>query len=195
VLVGAAGVMMLGLGSAQTGAPAARPAATSATAPTSQGSRLTYPKGHLPRITLADGEQRQIRSLLKVDHPLHYGDYVWDDAAVPAGDVWVRVDLQRQILSVFRGGHEIGTAVIVYGTDGKATPRGVFPVIEKARYHRSSTYDADMPFMLRLTSDGVAVHASMVRQGAATHGCIGVPSVFARLLFAQVKRGDEVAIS
>ena len=59
--------------------------------------------------------------------------------------------------------------------------------MERAREHRSSLYDADMPFMLRLTGDGVALHASDVRFGRATHGCIGLPPAFAEKLFDQVR--------
>ena len=84
--------------------------------------------------------------------------------------------------------------MILYGTDGKPTPTGVFPVLERAAEHRSAAYDADMPYMLRLTADGVAIHASPVARGAATHGCIGVPFDFAERLFGQVRRGDLVAI-
>jgi lipoprotein-anchoring transpeptidase ErfK/SrfK len=135
-----------------------------------------------------------VRSLLNVRRQFHYGDYVWNDANVPPGQAWVRVDLGRQTLSVFRAGHEIGATVILYGTDGKPTPTGVFPILQKAKQHRSTLYDAEMPYMLRLTGDGVAIHASNVRERAATHGCIGVPAAFARLLFDQVRRGDLVAI-
>jgi lipoprotein-anchoring transpeptidase ErfK/SrfK len=107
----------------------------------------------------------------------------------------VRVDLARQLISVFRGGHEIGTAVILYGGDGKATPRGDFEILQKAADYHSRTYDAAMPFMLRLTADGVAIHASEVSEGFATHGCVGVPEGFARRLFAVAKLGDRVSIS
>lgn len=156
--------------------------------------RVRYPAGHYPFLTLPDGGRRNIRSLLNVDRPIRFGDYLWDDTGVPTGEVWVRVDLARQTLSVFRAGHEIGSTVILYGAEGKPTPPGVYPVLERAEHHRSSLYDAEMPYMLRLTADGVAVHASNVRASAATHGCIGVPLAFARLLFAQVRRGDIVAI-
>ena len=56
------------------------------------------------------------------------------------------------------------------------------------------SYDAAMPYMLRLTEDGVAIHGSNVRQGYATHGCIGVPIDFAKLLFGAAKKGDPVVI-
>lgn len=158
------------------------------------GERLTYPANRRPVLTLPDGERRVVHSLLNARAPMRYGQYLWNDAGVPAGPVWVRVDLAGQTLSIFRAGHEIGTAVILYGTDGTPTPTGVFPVLEKAREHRSSLYDAEMPYMLRLTGDGVAIHASDVRVGRATHGCIGVPPAFAALLFEQVRRRDPVAI-
>ena len=115
-------------------------------------------------------------------------------AGVPAGPIWLRVDLHSQLISVFRGGHEIGTAVIVYGADGLPTPTGKFPILAKLKDHRSGTYDAPMPYTLRLTGDGVSIHASSVRWGAATHGCIGIPLPFAQRLFAAAHVGDEVDI-
>lgn len=172
----------------------AKPQPLPAIDPPSAARRIVYPAGRYPVLTLPNGERRQVRSLLDIERPLEFGGFVWDEAGVPAGPVWVRVDLGLQTLSVFRAGHEIGTAVILYGADGKPTPAGVYPVLERARDHRSTLYDAPMPYMLRLTRDGVAIHASSVRASAATHGCIGVPLAFARRLFAQVRRGDRVAI-
>ena len=143
----------------------------------------------------AQGLDRDIQSILNVRKRMQFGDYVWNDRNVPKGTVWVRVDLKSQILSVFRSGHEIGTAVILYGAEEKETPDGTFPVLAKIRDHRSATYDnAPMPYTLRLTGDGVAIHGSNVRWGAATHGCIGVPVEFAAKLFDEVKKGDHVVI-
>lgn len=156
--------------------------------------RTTYAASRMPQITMPGGRHERVRSMLNVERPLRYGDFVWNEAGVPAGRTWVRVDLKRQTLSVFRDGHEIGTAVILYGTDGKPTPNGDFTILQRAEHHRSSLYDAEMPYMLRLTGDGVAIHASAVRRGTATHGCIGVPEEFARQLFAAMRRGDHVAI-
>lgn len=156
--------------------------------------RVRYPEGHLPVLVLPDGQRREVRSLLNIRRAMQFGDFVWNDDGIAPGPAWVRVDLARQTLSVFRGGHEIGSAVILFGADGRQTPGGVFPVLAKAAAHRSTLYDAEMPFMLRLTGDGVAIHGSHVREGAATHGCVGVPLSFARLLFGQIRVGDEVAI-
>jgi lipoprotein-anchoring transpeptidase ErfK/SrfK len=136
-----------------------------------------------------------IKSILDVPQRMSYGDYVWNDRGVPAGPVWIRVDLGSQLLSVFRSGHEIGTAVILYGADGLPTPTGKFPILAKWKDHKSATYgDAPMPYTLRLTNDGVSIHGSNVRWGFATHGCVGVPKDFAAKLFNVVQRGDEVFI-
>lgn len=177
------------------------------TVPMSLASKVTSVRleTHLPGRTYLNGAQlqqayrsgqldRPIKSLLAIDEPLEHGEYRWDDEGVAEGPTWVRVDLNSQILSVFRGGHEIGTAVILYGAQSKETPPGVYPIMAKAREHRSSLYDADMPFTLRLTNDGISIHGSDVRWGAATHGCIGVPLPFAEKLFDAVAKNDEVTV-
>jgi lipoprotein-anchoring transpeptidase ErfK/SrfK len=157
------------------------------------------------RIQISDAQQREaqasglvdqpIKTLLDVPQRMSYGDFVWNDRGVPAGPVWIRVDLGSQLLSVFRSGHEIGTSVVLYGADGLATPTGKFPILAKWKDHKSATYgDAPMPYTLRLTNDGVSIHGSNVRWGFATHGCVGVPKKFAAKLFDVVSKGDEVLI-
>jgi lipoprotein-anchoring transpeptidase ErfK/SrfK len=171
--------------------PAAAPVSASTPAIVADGIRLRFD----PRpLAMPDGATRPVRSLLETRGAMRFGDFGWSEEGVPPGPVWVRVDLSKQLISVFRGEHEIGTAVILYGTDGKPTPTGNFPILARAVHHRSSLYDAEMPYMLRLTHDGVAIHASAVQAGAATHGCIGVPEAFARHLYGAVRRGDPVAI-
>lgn len=135
-----------------------------------------------------------ISTVLNVRRAMHYGDYIWDESGVAPGSAWVRVDLDAQIISVFRAGHEIGTAVILYGADKKPTPTGRFPILAKLKDHQSSLYDAKMPYTLRLTGDGIAIHGSNVRKGLATNGCIGVPEDFAAKLFDQMNVGSEVVI-
>jgi len=180
---------------ARSGPPGQRPQGSMPRSPElSRRTRIVYPADKAPELVLPDGSRRVVRSLLKARGPLRHGDFIWHDEGVPSGRVWVRVDLGHQLLSVFRAGHEIGTAVILYGTRLKPTPPGIYPIMARARHHRSNLYDAEMPFMLRLTNDGVAIHASDVRARAATHGCIGLPSAFARRLFEQARRGDLVII-
>lgn len=163
-------------------------------APHPTGPRIWYAANNTPRLTLPDGQHKIVHSVLNITEPMHFGSYVWNDTNIPDGPVWVRVDLEKQLLSVFRAGHEIGSAVILYGAAGKPTPTGDFAILEKRRDYHSRSYDAPMPFMLRLTDDGVAIHGSDVRKDWATHGCIGVPLEFARLLFAVAHKGDLVVI-
>jgi hypothetical protein len=156
--------------------------------------RIAVPAESMRAAFAAGLIDRPVNTILAVPRRMTYGDYRWDEKGVPQGPTWIRVDLNSQILSVFRGGHEIGTAVILYGADAVPTPTGKFPVLAKLKDHRSATYDAPMPFTLRLTADGVSIHASNVRWGYATHGCIGVPEAFAERLFAATHVGDEVLI-
>ncbi len=136
-----------------------------------------------------------IRRVLDTGGPIRFGKWFWDDAGVPAGPVVITVDTAAEVLSIFRGGYEIGTTAVIYGADHKPTPLGVFPITQKDAAHVSSLYDAPMPYMLRLTDDGVSIHGSQISADYATHGCIGVPLAFAKKLFAAVKLGDKVVVT
>jgi hypothetical protein len=157
-------------------------------------ARISYPKDHYPELALPGGQHVTVRSLLNITKPMHFGDFVWNEDSIPEGPMLVRVDLSHQMISVFRGGQEIGSAVILYGSDGTPTPDGRFPILMKDAHYFSHTYQVPMPYTLLLTKDGVAVHGSSVREGWATHGCVGVPLDFARLLFKSVKKGDPVFV-
>ena len=136
-----------------------------------------------------------VKRVMTLPGPLTHGRHYWDEAGVPDGPIVITVDLAAQVLSVFRGGYEIGTAVILYGATDKPTPLGSFPILMKDAHHVSSLYGAPMPYTMRLTNDGVAVHGTRVAWGYATHGCIGVPIPFAKLLFRVAKVGDRVIIT
>ena len=153
----------------------------------------------LGAASAALGEQKQllpkgVKSLLRVPRALEHGDYVWNDEGVGPGKLAVFVDMRRQMISVYRGGHEIGTAVIVYGGNGYESPIGRFPILRMYRDYHSRSYDAPMPFSMFVTTDGVALHGSPMAADRATHGCIGLPVAFAGLLFEQAEKGDVVEI-
>lgn len=134
------------------------------------------------------------RSLLDTKYRLRHGDYDWNDTDVPAGKLRIWVDLRRQMISVFRGGHEIGTAVIVYGAEEMQSPLGRFAILSKAADYHSRSYDAPMPYSMFITNTGIALHGSPMSSRRATHGCIGLPVGFAKLLFAAARRGDTVDV-
>lgn len=136
-----------------------------------------------------------VKRILQIDEPFVHGYYKWDDEGVPDGEIVITVDLKAESLSVFRDGYEIGATVIKFGDALKPTPTGVFPITQKSKDHVSNIYHVPMPYMLRLTNDGIAIHAAEVKWGYGTRGCIGVPEEFARLLFEQVKLGDRVIVT
>jgi hypothetical protein len=125
------------------------------------------------------------------------GEFIWDaDAARTAnGRAVVVVNLRARVLSVYKGGVEVGRSSILYGAPDKPTPLGTFPILEKRRDHVSNIYNAPMPHMQRLTWDGVALHGSpRLGDNLATNGCVGLPREFAALLFAVTQVGDEVIV-
>ena len=139
-----------------------------------------------------------IKSILPITGPIKYGEWHWDESKAPAeGRLVMTVDLQARVISVFRDGHEIGAAAALLGTDEHPTPVGQFPILTKERHNVSEKYgNAPMPWTLRLTWDGVAIHGgSTVELGYASHGCIGVPDEFVSRLYDIAKTGDVVIIT
>ena len=132
--------------------------------------------------------------LLELDRVLAPGDYAWNEEGAD-GAPWFVVDLARSEFHAFRGDLEIGRTAVLHGKVEKPTPIGTFRISEKDVDHVSNIYNgAPMPFMLRLTNDGVAIHASTVEYGENTHGCVGVPYEFAQKLFATAGLGTPVVI-
>ena len=148
-------------------------------------------------VALASDDPFVIKSILPIEGSIRYGDWFWDESAAPrTGKLVITVDLEARVISAFRDGHEIGTAVALLGTRKHPTPVGTFPILTKERNNVSEKYsNAPMPFTLRLTWDGIAIHGSPVLNGYASHGCIGVPDEFAAKLFAAASRGDKVIIT
>lgn len=138
-----------------------------------------------------------IKRVLPIEGPIRYGEWHWDDEGVPDGPLVMTVDLQARVISVFRNGYEIGAAAALLGTPEHPTPTGTFPILTKERDNVSEQYNnAPMPWTLRLTWDGVAVHGgSTVERGYASHGCISVPDEFASRLFDEAEIGDVVIIT
>jgi lipoprotein-anchoring transpeptidase ErfK/SrfK len=128
---------------------------------------------------------------------LRPGQYRWHAEAAPAeGPVSILVSLPLQRAYVFRAGVAIGVSTVSSGQPGYDTPTGAFTILEKDVDHRSNLYeDAPMPFMLRLTWDGVALHAGQVAAEPASHGCVRLPRAFARRLYAITGIGTRVVVT
>jgi hypothetical protein len=124
------------------------------------------------------------------------GEFVWHPEIAPAGPVVVVVSLDEQRAYVYRNGIAIGVSTISSGRRGYETPPGVFTILQKEVEHYSNKYDdAPMPFMERLTWDGVAMHGGSLPGYPASHGCIRLPQAFARKLFDVTKRGVTVVVA
>ena len=134
-------------------------------------------------------------ALLPVHRWLASGEYAWRDEDTPPGPVTIVVDIRARTLSVYRQGIEIGRSSVVYGYEDKPTPLGTFSILQKKADHISNLYNAPMPWMLRLTWDGVAIHGSEMADDKATHGCIGVPTAFGEKLFALAQKGGRVIVN
>lgn len=123
------------------------------------------------------------------------GRYVWRDDGEAAGPVRILVSLPLQLAFVWRGSALIGISSVSTGIIGHDTPTGTFTILEKDPDHHSNLYDnAPMPWMLRLTWDGVALHAGKVTGEPASHGCIRLPAAFAKNLYAVADVGTTVSV-
>ncbi|MBS7457411.1 L,D-transpeptidase [Coralloluteibacterium stylophorae] len=127
---------------------------------------------------------------------LRPGQYVWTPEVAPDGPVLVVVSLPEQLAFVYRNGVRIGTSTVSTGKAGHATPTGVFSILQKRREHYSNLYNnAPMPFMQRLTWDGIALHAGNLPGYPASHGCVRLPIAFAQALFGATKTGMTVVVA
>jgi lipoprotein-anchoring transpeptidase ErfK/SrfK len=125
---------------------------------------------------------------------LKAGQYLWRD--VPAsGSSRVVVSLDDQIAFLYKGDTLIAVSTVSSGTSKNPTPTGIFPILEKKRFHRSIKYDnAPMPFMQRIDKFGVALHGGHLPGYPASHGCIRLPAPFAAKLFAVTDVGTPVLV-
>ena len=127
---------------------------------------------------------------------LKKGQFLWMGEAVTSGPVVMVVSLNEQRAYVYRNGVLIGATTVSTGRPGHLTPTGVFTVLQKQKDHRSTIYDgAPMPYMERLTWGGVALHAGGLPGYPESHGCVHLPSEFAKLLFAVSPMGMTVVIA
>jgi len=141
--------------------------------------------------------------LVRVLTPLHaaeaelrHAPYLWHPEVAPEGPVTLIVSLDEQRLYVYRNGVAIGYSTISSGRRGYETPTGIFTILQKDRDHHSNKYDdAPMPYMERLTWDGVAIHGGALPGYPASHGCVRLPYGFAEHLFAMTSRGDTVVVA
>jgi hypothetical protein len=131
----------------------------------------------------------------KPSGPLKPGEYWWKPQLSPSGPLMVLVSIPEQTMHVYRNGILIGRSSVSTGSQGHATPGGVFTILEKKETHRSKKYEnAPMPNMQRLTWTGIAMHSGNLPGYPASHGCIRLPYDFSQLLFSATSKGGTVVV-
>jgi lipoprotein-anchoring transpeptidase ErfK/SrfK len=149
--------------------------------------------------------------------------YEWNGDGRIVSRIEISVDEQKA--RFYDGSEEIGWTTVASGVKKHPTPVGTFAVLEKAVEKESNLYGkiydkngkvvvrdaklgrdpippggrfegAKMPYFLRLTGDGIGMHAGPIpRPGRrASHGCIRMPSAFAPILYGQVGLGASVQV-
>ena len=135
------------------------------------------------------------------------------------------VDVDQQKARFYEGDNEVGWTMVASGVSKFPTPVGRFSVTEKVANKESNLYGkvygkggqlissnakmgktaipagarfdgADMPYYMRLTGDGIGMHAGPIPNPGrpASHGCIRMPKAFAPIAFRHVGVGTEVSI-
>lgn len=123
------------------------------------------------------------------------GKYLWRDVPGGAGDERVVISLGDQLAYLYRGDELMAVASISTGRDGRESPAGVFQILNKTPMYRSKKYDnAAMPFAQFITGYGIALHAGPNPGYPASHGCIRLPSGFAKKLYSVTDVGTPVLI-
>jgi lipoprotein-anchoring transpeptidase ErfK/SrfK len=129
------------------------------------------------------------------DKELKPGQYLWRDVRASAGDERVVVSLGDQLAYLYRGETLMAVATISSGKSGHDTPTGIFTIQDKRSMYRSKKYDnARMPFMQRIDDYGIALHAGFNPGEPASHGCVRLPSAFAKKLYTVTDIGTPVLI-
>lgn len=123
------------------------------------------------------------------------GQFVWVAQDAYDGPMKIVVVLDIQRVYVFQNDKLVGFSTISSGKKGKETPTGFFTILQKNIDHKSNLYsNAPMPFMQRLTWDGIAMHGGQLPGYPASHGCIRLPLAFAKALYGVTQMNQEVFV-
>jgi len=124
------------------------------------------------------------------------GEFQWHPERSESGPILMIVSRDDQVIYIYRNGIEIARSTVSTGMKGHTTPTGVFQILQKNKDHVSSIYKgAKMPFMQRLTWQGIALHAGDLPGYPASHGCIRLPFDFSKLLFGITSMGATVVVT
>jgi hypothetical protein len=149
------------------------------------------------RMQASDAASRARIDMMEAFGPkfLKPGQYVWRDVPRGAGPERVVISLSDQLAYLYRGDTLMAVSTISSGKDEKPTPTGIFSVLSKTPMHRSKKYDnAPMPFAQFFDPAGIAMHAGFNPGRPASHGCVRLPSAFAKKLYGVTDLGTPVFV-
>lgn len=147
-----------------------------------------------PKVTTVPVAPKVVKKKGPTDS-LKPGQYVWEKLDSYEGPMKIVTVLDLQRIYVFQNDKLIGFSTISAGKKGKETPTGYFNILQKNIDHKSNLYsNAPMPYMQRLTWDGIALHGGYIPGYPASHGCIRLPHEFAKLLFGITRMNQEVVV-
>ena len=124
--------------------------------------------------------------------------FIWFPLYLSA-DKEIYVDLTLQKAYAVENGILKFEGHISSGDRGHQTPIGRFKILQKDKDHVSNLYPkpnggTKMPYMMRLTWDGIAMHQGYVPDRPVSHGCIRLKRKFAKKLFYWADKGTPVLI-
>jgi hypothetical protein len=126
---------------------------------------------------------------------LRPGQYVWRDVPEAAGPQRVVISLSDQMAYFYRGDVLVAATTISSGRDSKPTPTGIFSIFNKTPMYRSKKYDnAPMPYAQFFEPHGLALHGGYVGDEPNSHGCVHLPTAFAKKLYSITDIGTPVYI-
>ena len=106
----------------------------------------------------------------------------------------IEISLASQRVALVKDGVPIFRTQCSTGRQGYSTKTGQFVITNKERNHRSTIYKVDMPYFMRLSCLDFGMHAGIVPNYPASHGCIRLPSEAARKFFSEIPIGTLVTV-
>src|SRR5438270_7268084 len=106
----------------------------------------------------------------------------------------IEISLALQQIALLKNGVPVYHTRCSTGRPGYSTKRGEFVITNKERNHRSTIYHVDMPYFMRLSCLDFGMHAGLVPNYPASHGCIRLPEEAARKFFSEIPVGTLVTV-
>lgn len=148
----------------------------------------------------AQGAKQPLPATTPVE-ALKPGEWVWYAEVVPQGPMLLMVSINQQKAYLYRNGVRVAVSTVSTGKKGHETPTGVFTILQKNKDHKSNLYKdsrnqpSAMPYMQRLTWDGIALHSGNLPGYPASHGCVRMPDGFSKRLFGETELGMTVIVT